>query len=683
MKRNVLFLTGLLLVFLFLGIADSYAQVRVSEPAQKAQTTFELSKGDFLPLPALRDEEEGIWIHYDDGSGTNAIGTNAPNIYEIAVRWDANEIAHLNNGAITKIMTFSNSVPTASFVKIYQGNSSTTLEELHSQPFTPLANDWTITELDLPIDIDISLGLWIAVRYEDPGPGVFPAGIDSQTAASGKSNLIILNPDDPSSTWGPLTDLAPSLVGDWKLRAYVEGAEPPTEPVEVTIIVTSEGAPLAGAIVELDPESGSEEDFHLGFTDETGTFSVEVTPGAYSYFVAKPGYAFSEGAFNAVIDPVEIIAALNPFDVDVPVDLAIDVDGSNATLTWDYGEPVFPQTLSENWDSYADFTTDLDPWISIDTHGNPTWGSQDFDFTGESTAFGWRIMNPATTTPAITGNHPAQSGSKYAFSVASNPVPSTGEENKWLISPRIEATADSELKFFAKSITAQYGLERMKVYVSTGGTEPSDFTKISEGNYLEVPISWTEYTFGLSAYAGQIIRFAVENVSNDAFMLFLDSFEVTNGGKNGNAPKTELEGFVIFLDDMDFPHDFIELGEEKSYTFSELEDGSYVAGVAALYEDGLSEIATINFTIGGTNVIEIQAPAYSVYPNPARTQLNMVSQKVIKDVKVFDITGRMIYQQAPADYRHIINVSEFKQGLYILQINTTDGVISHKFNVTK
>ncbi|MFP4556426.1 MAG: choice-of-anchor J domain-containing protein [Bacteroidales bacterium] len=182
--------------------------------------------------------------------------------------------------------------------------------------------------------------------------------------------------------------------------------------------------------------------------------------------------------------------------------------------------------LFETFNDYDDFTTDISPWITIDTHGENTWGSGDFDFLGEGDAFAWKIMNPSETNPAIDGDDPPVIGDKYLFSVASNPNPPLDEENKWLISPEILVKENSVLSFYAKSITDQYGLERVKVYVSEPASiNPVDFDKISEGNYIEVPTSWTEYEFDMSAYSGNTIRFAIENVSSDAFMLFIDAIK--------------------------------------------------------------------------------------------------------------------------------------------------------------
>jgi hypothetical protein len=87
-------------------------------------------------------------------------------------------------------------------------------------------------------------------------------------------------------------------------------------------------------------------------------------------------------------------------------------------------------------------------------------------------------------------------------------------------------TGLSVIKFWARSYVSTYGLERFKVGVSTTGTNPGDFTIISAGAYVEAPITWTEYTYDLSAYVGQEIYVAINCVSSDAFFLLVDDFSI-------------------------------------------------------------------------------------------------------------------------------------------------------------
>ena len=185
--------------------------------------------------------------------------------------------------------------------------------------------------------------------------------------------------------------------------------------------------------------------------------------------------------------------------------------------------PVYPTTLYENWDSYYDFTTDLSPWITIDVQGAPTYTASGFNFPGEGDAFAFMAFNPAQTMPSIVGEHPAVDGEKYAIAIQSELY----NDNKWLISPKLMGTETTELSFYVKSITSTYGLERFRVLVSTTGTDPADFTLISEGDYLEAPTDWTLFEFDLSDYDGQAFHFAIQYVSYDAFIFMIDAINVT------------------------------------------------------------------------------------------------------------------------------------------------------------
>ena len=103
----------------------------------------------------------------------------------------------------------------------------------------------------------------------------------------------------------------------------------------------------------------------------------------------------------------------------------------------------------------------------------------------------------------------------------------TFPNDDWMISPEftISGVSSPSLSFWAKSLTAQYGLERFQIAIGSS-TDPDDFTVISSGAYVEAPIEWTQYEYDLSAYDGQTVRVGIHCVSNDSFVLQMDSFVV-------------------------------------------------------------------------------------------------------------------------------------------------------------
>ncbi|MFO7873393.1 MAG: T9SS type A sorting domain-containing protein [Bacteroidales bacterium] len=69
----------------------------------------------------------------------------------------------------------------------------------------------------------------------------------------------------------------------------------------------------------------------------------------------------------------------------------------------------------------------------------------------------------------------------------------------------------------------------------------------------------------------------------------------------------------------------------------------------------------------------------SVYPNPVSSQLYVSSNSEITDITVYDITGRMLIQQT----EDVIDVSGLRTGVYIIQVNTTEGTEARRFNVAR
>ncbi|MFT3739041.1 MAG: choice-of-anchor J domain-containing protein [Breznakibacter sp.] len=118
-------------------------------------------------------------------------------------------------------------------------------------------------------------------------------------------------------------------------------------------------------------------------------------------------------------------------------------------------------------------------------------------------------------------------GRNFLAAIASKPSGKVTSNDDWAISPEFTVDSSGWLSFYASSLSSEYGYERLKVLVSTNGTATSSFKKINSSNYIVVPVGWTFYKFDLSDYQGQKIRFALNCVSSDAFMLMIDKIVVS------------------------------------------------------------------------------------------------------------------------------------------------------------
>ena len=219
------------------------------------------------------------------------------------------------------------------------------------------------------------------------------------------------------------------------------------------------------------------------------------------------------------------------------------------------GTGMPPVLFSDDFESYADFSTSFDPWTVADLDTHLTYGIQNVTFPNAGTRMAYIIFNPSQTTPATT-TQPAHSGAKYAACFNASPV--TGApyqyDNDWMISPKVTLGAGSSVGLWVKSATAQYGLERYNVAVSTTNTDPANFTVISGSTYQEAPATaWTEVNYSLAAYDGQQVYIGIQCVSQDAFYFMVDDFKIYTTGGSDISNDTKVKNCVL---SQNFPNPF-------------------------------------------------------------------------------------------------------------------------------
>lgn len=189
--------------------------------------------------------------------------------------------------------------------------------------------------------------------------------------------------------------------------------------------------------------------------------------------------------------------------------------------------------FEDDFDSYEDFIIEgVGNWIMYDMDLAPTYsytGDQVFPNQFDPKAF--MVFNPSQADGATNSsggeenrNFDPQSGEKYMASWASVDVPN----DDYMVSPAFTlGGSGNELSFFVKSLSNTYGYEEYNYYVYTGSGVPNVEDLVWEGgdvaNSWE---TWMEINVNLDAYAGQTIRFAVQCVSNDAYMFMVDSMKV-------------------------------------------------------------------------------------------------------------------------------------------------------------
>ena len=258
------------------------------------------------------------------------------------------------------------------------------------------------------------------------------------------------------------------------------------------IVRNQQNAPIMGATVSCGDVTAT--------TNASGAYSMQVVAGTHSVTATAAGYA--PGTQTGVIV----------------------VTGQTTTVNFQL--PASSNLLNDGFETYADFATTFAPWTNIDVDQSTTYTMQNVTWPGSGAAMAFMVFNPTTTTPPIT-TFTAHGGTKMAVAIASQTPPN----NDWLITPQLNGA--SQIKFWARSLTAEYGLERFKVGVSTTGTNPNNFTIISGTNYIQAPVDWTEYIYNIPA-SRVPVYIGIQCVSNDAWFFMVDDVRVN--GSDGDDP---------------------------------------------------------------------------------------------------------------------------------------------------
>ncbi len=156
------------------------------------------------------------WLHWDDGLHETSVGLGAGGVFQIAARFEPEDLVAYEVFDIASIRLYVNNSPTNAAIKVWQGNGPGNLEEIAHQEFSPASASWIEVNFDQAVEFDPELELWIGVEYDDPGQGVFPASVDNQTNHDGKGNMIRMDVNDPEG-WVPLSDY--NISGDWNIQA--------------------------------------------------------------------------------------------------------------------------------------------------------------------------------------------------------------------------------------------------------------------------------------------------------------------------------------------------------------------------------------------------------------------------------------------------------------------------------
>ncbi len=242
-------------------------------------------------------------------------------------------------------------------------------------------------------------------------------------------------------------------------------------------------------------------------------------------------------------------------------------------------------------------------------------------------SFPWRVgVGGATLYDLIWGSYAAFSYSNFpSFAVAAD---------RWLILPECHINTTTEPVFLQWNAVSCYQkdytspeFESYEVLISEKSLAVEDFVKVHEVlsekffNPNE-PYRPFNRSVDISAYKGKDIHIA---------------FRLTTSG-------TTTRGMFAL-------------------------DNVIVFGDASHKENNINDLKNKN------NIV--------LYPNPARDNLVVKSDEIIKKIEIYNLIGQKIETFENCEMQLNINISNYNNGLYILKIKTSEGEITKKVNVIK
>ncbi len=112
--------------------------------------------------------------------------------------------------------------------------------------------------------------------------------------------------------------------------------------------------------------------------------------------------------------------------------------------------------------------------------------------------------------------------------------------------------------------------------------------------------------------------------------------------------------------------------------------GAGVSQITVTSEDGATtNVYLITYTVVQNTAVKDVAAKTGIYPNPANSIIHVESASVIDNIKIVSITGSVVSSYAPHAQTHVIDVSNIKNGLYIMVVKTAEGTEVSRIVINK
>lgn len=382
--------------------------------------------------------------------------------------------------------------------------------------------------------------------------------------------------------------------------------------------------------------------------------------GIYQISISLPGFESLQDkqAWNVensyITEPYllkEIIGA--------PFNLSASVEGTTAHLFWNEAGDIF-----DDFEEHPDFmvaSAGKAGWNYLDQDSAYTYASQAFDFPHRQEPMSYIVFNPYVTKPAVDGEIGMQPHSGKKFLACFNAI--MGNDD-YIFSPKLNYHEGGILRFYAKSYVAAYQ-DSFRVGYSNSGKNLEDFIWFDTEN--PSADSWNLFTYELPA-GTQYITINC-NSGNNGFILMIDDITISSGKNQemfvcNHAPEVSYE---ISMDG-----EIVSTTKETEFVLNELDGGTHIIGIKAIYHSGISEESNISINVA-SSINQNESELVYAY-------LNSVGDKVYINgsfitAALYDTCGYKVDEIACG--QSFFDLSGLPKGIYIIRL--IDNVHNVKF----
>jgi len=362
-KGSILLVAALLIISTVAVTANTTTKnlpVFLSQPILSPNTG-----GDNNPNP-----RSTVWVHFDNGAPSHAIGVGQAYTWEAAIRITSTEWSGRNHWNVTSVKFYHNAANGArpwntGNIKIYdQGTQSAPGAVLRTQAYNVTGSGWRWVNLTQPVLINSSRDMWVSVQVVQKDNLEYPMTMDTGPAIPYKGDWAWLG------SWVELRLQSSPLNYNWNIWVKTDGTNS-------TLIANAHG-PYTGVVNVPIQFTGSATGGTLPYTwlwsfGDGGT-STQQNPshsyqsaGVYTVNLTVTD-SHSTRAWNlttaTIVSPL-VANAHGPYTGFVNVPIAFTGSATGGTLPyswhWDFGDggTSTQQNPSHSYQSAGVFTVNL------------------------------------------------------------------------------------------------------------------------------------------------------------------------------------------------------------------------------------------------------------------------------------------------------------------------------------